>query len=307
MCQFYCEHGGDVKATRLLSHSFLQAHPEDAARVLERLPAKEQARLIADVPVGTRRVMEHMTPVMSAKCLTSMNAGNAARVIKELSLDYKLAVLRCMQGGERERLFQTLGATEAEPLRTLLRYPNDTAGALMDPYVSTFPDDITVGEALRRAKSAARGLLYYLYVTDREQTLVGVATLRELMHARASDALSSVMRREVASLSATTRSDDIVKNPHWRDFHALPVVDERGRFLGVIRHETLRRVEHEVVQDSQEGGAIDTLLALGELYWIGLASIMPGVTPEVDRHHEEDNELENHYGKQSRPRGHTAD
>lgn len=275
--------------------------------MLERLPAKEQAKLIADVPAGTRKVMEHMAPVISAKCLTSMNAGNAARVIKELSLDYKLAVLRCMQGSERERLFQALGAGEAEPLRTLLRYPNDTAGALMDPYVPTFPDDITVGETLRRVRSAAQGLLYYLYVTDREQTLVGVATLRELMHARASDALSSVMRREVAWLSATTRSDDIVKNPHWQDFHALPVVDERGCFLGVIRHETLRRVEHEVVQNSQEGGAIDTLLALGELYWIGLSSIMPGVTPEVDRHHEEDNELENHYGKQSRPRGHTAD
>lgn len=275
--------------------------------MLERLPAKEQARLIADVPVGTRRVIEHMAPAISAKCLTSMNAGDAARVTKELSLDYRFAVLRCMQESDRERLFEALGAAEAEPLRTLLRYPDDTAGALMDPYVPTFPDDITVGEALRRAKASGQGLLYYLYVTDREQTLVGVATLRELMHARASDALSSVMRREVARLPATTRSDDIVKNPHWQDFHALPVVDEQGHFLGVIRHETLRRVEHEVVQNSQEGGAIDTLLALGELYWVGLASMMPGVTTEVDRRHEEHNELENRYAKQSRPRGDTAD
>ncbi len=297
-----------MKATRLLSHAFLRAHPEDAARVLEHLPPKEQARLIADAPAGAVKVMEHMAPAMSAHCVMSMNADNAARLVRELPLDYKLAVLRCMQESDRERLFQGLGAAEAEPLRTLLRYPDDTAGALMDPYVLTFPDDITVGEALRRAKASRQSLLYYLYVTDREQTLVGVATLRELMHARASDALSSVMRREVARLPAAMRSDDIVKDPHWRDFHALPVVDEKRRFLGVIRHETLRRVEHEVVQNSQEGGAIDTLLALGELYWIGLASIMPGVTTEVERGHEEHNELEKQgYGEQSRPRGDSAD
>ena len=297
-----------MKATRLLSHTFLRAHPEDAARVLERLPPKEQARLIADAPAGTGKLMEHMAPAMSAQCVTSMSADNAARVVRELPLDYKLAVLRCMQDGDRERRFQGLGSAEAEPLRTLLRYPNDTAGALMDPYVLTFPDDITVGEALRRAKVSRQSLLYYLYVTDREQTLVGVATLREFMHARASDALSSVMRREVARLPAVMRSDDIVKNPHWRDFHALPVVDEKGRFLGVIRHETLRRVEHEVVQSSQVGGAIDTLLALGELYWIGLTSMMPGVTTGIERGHEEHNEAENQgYGERSRPRGDTAD
>lgn len=297
-----------MKATRLLSHAFLRAHPEDAARALEHLPPKEQAKLIEDAPAGAGKLMEHMAPAMSAHCITLMNADNAARMVRELSLDYRLAVLRCMHESDRERLFQALGTAEAEPLRTLLRYPNDTAGALMDPYVLTFPDDITVGEALRRTKASRQGLLYYLYVTDRAQILVGVATLRELMQSRPSDALSSVMRREVARLAAAMRSDDIVKNPHWRDFHALPVVDEEGRFLGVIRHETLRRVEHEVVQNSEEGGAIDTLLALGELYWIGLASIMPGLTTEIERSHEEHNKAENQdYGKQSRPRSDTVD
>ena len=276
--------------------------------MLEHLPPKEQARLIAELPVGAGKVIEHMAPVTSARCVVSLDGDTAAQVVRGLSLDYRLAVLRCMQHSDRERMFLALGASEAEPLRTLLRYRDDTAGALMDPYVLTFPDDITVGEALRRARASTQALLYYLYVTDREQKLVGVATLREVMQSRASDALSSVMRREVARLPAAMRSDDIVKNPHWRDFHALPVVDEKDRFLGVIRHETLRRVEHEVVQNSQQGSAVDTLLALGELYWIGLSSIMPGVTTKIERSQEEHSEPENKdYGEQSRPRGDTAD
>jgi magnesium transporter len=270
-----------MQATQLLSHAFLLAHPEDAARVMERLPAKEQARLFANTSAGTAKVMEHMVPSMGASCLVLMKAESAARIFQRLSLDFKLAVLRCMQHDDRDRLLAALPTDESEPLRRLLHYPDGSAGALMDPYLLTVPDDITAGEALRRMRASAQPVLYYLYVLDRGRQLVGVATLRELMRARPSDALSSVMRREVARLPATLRSDDIVKNPRWRDFHALPVVDEQGCFLGAIRHETLRRVEREVAQTSQEGGAIDTLLALSELYWLGLAGMMPGAATET--------------------------
>lgn len=283
-----------MEVTRLLSSAFLRAHPEDAARVLERLPTKDQARIFVRAPPGSGRAMEHMAPAIGASCLVSMNAKDAKRMLAQLSLDYKLAVLRCMQHDDRERLLRALGTEEADPLRTLLRYPQGTAGALMDPYVLTVPDDITVGEALRRAKASRHGILYYLYAIDRDQKLVGVATLRELMRARASEALSTVLHRAVMWLPAAMRSDDIVKNPHWRDVHALPVVDEQGRFLGVIRHETLRRIEHEVDQDSQEGGAIDTLIALGELYWIGLAAMMPGGAAEAEGRAKAHNDREQH-------------
>lgn len=268
-----------MRAISILSNAFLSAHPEDAARVLERLPPRDQAKLFANAPPGAGKVMGHMAPPTAATCLALMNGARALHIVRELSLDFKLSLLRCMEDHDRERLLQALGTEEGEPLRTLLRYPDNTAGALMDPYLLSVPDDITAGEALRRMRSSHRPMLYYLYVLDREHHLVGVTTLRELMRARPSYALSSVMRREVVRLPAAVRSDDIVKNPHWREFHALPVVDEQERFLGAIRHETLRRVEQEVAQSSYKGGTVDTLLALGELYWVGLASLMPGMAP----------------------------
>lgn len=281
-----------MRAISILSNAFLEAHPEDAARVLERLPPKEQAKLLANAPAGAGKVMARMAPPTAATCLALMNAERALHIVRELSLDFRLALLRCMPDHDRERLLQALGAEEGEPLRTLLHYPDNSAGALMDPYLLTVPDDITAGEALRRMRSSHRPVLYYLYVLDREHRLVGVTTLRELMRARPSYALSSVMRREVVHLPAAIRSDDIVKNPHWHEFHALPVVDEQGRFLGAIRHETLRRVEQEVAQNSHKGGTVDTLLALGELYWVGLASMLPGVTPARANQSEPSNDLE---------------
>jgi magnesium transporter len=281
-----------VRAISILSNAFLTAHPEDAARVLERLPAKDQAKLLASAPSGAGKVMARMAPPTAATCLALMNGERALHIVRELSLDFKLSLLRCMQEHDRERLLQALGSEEGEPLRTLLCYPDNTAGALMDPYLLSVPDDITAGEALRRMRASHRPVLYYLYVLDREHRLVGVTTLRELMRARPSYALSAVMRREVVRLPAAVRSDDIVKNPHWREFHALPVVDEQGRFLGAIRHETLRRVEQEVAQNSHKGGTLDTLLALGELYWVGLASLIPGVAPGRANQTDQSDDLE---------------
>ncbi len=183
----------------------------------------------------------------------------------------------------RERLLKALEPTAAEALRTLLSYPENTAGALMDPYLVTLPEDITVGEALKRSKASAQGILYYLYVTDRQRKLVGVTTLRELMRAASTDTVALVMHRDVAHLSASMHSEDIVRSPHWRDYHALPVVDEKGLFLGVIRYETLHRLQDELAQTTRAGGALDTVLALGELYWLGLAGMLRGAAPETAR------------------------
>lgn len=270
-----------MQAAQLLSAAFLEAHPEDAARVLERLSAAEQGRVLARAPVSAAaQVMRRFPPTVATTCLSSMPAAAAGGILEQLPLDFKVSVIRPLPEHEREALLATLEPAAAEPLLRLLRYPEGTAGALMDPYVLTLPDDITVADALRRAKASSQRILYYLYVIDREQRLVGVSTLRELMHARLGARLAAVMQRDVARLSAHARSEEVLKSPYWRAFHALPVVDAKGVFLGVIRYETLHRLQDEFEQASRDASALDTVLALGELYWIGLTGMLRGVSAE---------------------------
>lgn len=272
-----------MQASELLSATFLAAHPEDAARVLERLSPAEQARLLGRSPatVGAQ-VLQRFPPTVAAACLMAMAAPAAGAILEVLPLDLKVNVIRPLGEPERTRLLATVEPTAAEPLLRLLRYPEGSAGALMDPYVLTLPEDISVAESLRRAKASRHGLLYYLYVIDRQQRLVGVTTLRQLMRARVSEPLARVMEREVCCINANARSEEVAKSPHWRAFHALPVVDDKGFFLGVIRYETLQRLQDEVQQADHEGSAMDTILALGELYWIGLSGMLRGASAEVE-------------------------
>ncbi len=266
-----------MQAGELLSAAFLAAHPEDAARVLERLSPGEQARLLARSPAAAAaEVLQRFPPTVAAACLLAMPTPATGAILEVFPLDLKVNIIRPLGEPERTRLLATLEPTAAEPLLRRLRYPEGSAGALMDPYVLTLPEDISVAESLRRAKASRHGLLYYLYVIDRQQRLVGVTTLRQLMRARVSEPLTTVMERNVACINANARSEEVAKSPHWRAFHALPVVDDKGFFLGVIRYETLQRLQDEVQQADHEGSAMDTILALGELYWIGLSGMLRG-------------------------------
>jgi len=119
---------------------------------------------------------------------------------------------------------------------------------------------------------------FYVYVLDRTQTLVGVVSLKKLIRARRADPISSIMRRDIVSLSAVSPQSEIVKTPHWREFHTLPVTDEDNLFLGVVRYETIARLREELVHATNDGGILDTALALGELYWMGLSGVMDGIS-----------------------------
>ena len=147
----------------------------------------------------------------------------------------------------------------------------------MDARVLTLPDDITAGQALARLRRSSRHAHHYLYVVDREERLVGVLNLRELMVTPPRQSLAGLMSRQVAQLPASADRAAILAHPGWREVHALPVVDGAGRFLGVVRHETVRLLEQESVspRGSRQVGTVG--LALADLCWVGMAKILVGL------------------------------
>jgi len=73
----------------------------------------------------------------------------------------------------------------------------------------------------------------------------------------------------------------IVEHPGWRDVHALPVIDDRELFLGVLRYETLRQLEQEYTTPPPAAGGFAAVLTLGELCWTGLAGVLTDLTSSV--------------------------
>lgn len=271
-----------MNAAKLLAKNFTLEHPSDAALILEAMTHDAAARYIEDLPPqSAARLLQTMVPSSAAPCVARLAPQCFAQVISLLPLDRAAGLLRRLDSEQQRVLLTQAPASVATLLGRILRYPQNCAGALMDPQILALPQEISVSEALARVRQTAHHALYYLYVVDREQRLVGVLNLRELMLAPAKNNLGAVMHREVSSLTAFSDRTAIIDHPGWRNVHALPVVDDQGIFLGVLRYETLRRLESASKPPTAAGDALSAVLTLGELCWVGLAGVMTDLTTSV--------------------------
>jgi magnesium transporter len=267
-----------VKAARDLGERFLRLHPDEAAALLERLPPERIAALTAEVPPqAAAAALPRMSLGSASAALALAEPNAAAEVADALPLHAAATIFRAMPAGAVETIRARLSPAKAEALERLLRYPEGTAGALMDPLAPGVPADLTIGETVETIRAEARSLRYYVYVVDRaERKLAGVVSVRTLLLEDPATPLAAVTEREVETLSAYAAREAIVSHPAWQRFHALPVVDAGGSLLGAIRYETYRALD-SVGESADAGSAVATALELGELFWIGFGGLLSGL------------------------------
>ncbi|HEX2179627.1 MAG TPA: CBS domain-containing protein, partial [Actinomycetota bacterium] len=231
-------------ATGRLVRRFLETHPVDAARVMDRFAGPLSAEVLEGLPADrVAPVVGAMSDHVAAECVAGLDAGLGAAVLDELDLDRTSALLRRMSEQGRDRLLDAMPEDQAAQLKRLLAFPVGSAGALMDPKVLSVPDSLSAGEALDRVRAAPQLAIYYLYLFDGSSRLSGVVNLRELMLADPKTPLRKMMATNVDRLSAVSDWKAILVHPGWIEYHALPVVDAADRFVGALRYETLRRLE----------------------------------------------------------------
>lgn len=260
---------------------FLQSHPEDAARILEGTSTKEAAQLLSDcdLPVSVG-VIHRMTGQVAAACLLAMEVDKAATLLDQLPLTVASDIMRRIEPEKQTNLLAQLPENSRKPLMKLLGSAEMTAGALVDPLVFTLPHDITVAEARKRIEDSAQKIHYYLYVVDRDEKLVGILNLRDFVLAKSDATIAAIMKSKVQTISSELTLKDLLASPLWTRFQSLPVVDHRSVFLGVIGLEKLRQYEQDFVPVPMSDKAWETLLALGELYWVGMAGMFSGKSPD---------------------------
>jgi len=102
-----------------------------------------------------------------------------------------------------------------------------------------------------------------------------VVSLRELLDpARRGPLLS--LARAVEPFPARADVAAMSVHPGWYEHDSLPVVDERGVYLGAVRHERLRQQQGAPGARRTRGG-VEAVVALGELYWLGLSGLVTGL------------------------------
>ena len=225
--------------------------PADQADLMEELDTPDQVALLSRLePMESADVLEEMEDEDAAMLAELLPSDQLADILDEMETDEAADVLGDLP---QEKVTETLREMD-EPgeVISLLRYPDDTAGGLMTGAVVTLHQDWTAEQALAelRRLGPESESTYYLFVVDEVERLLGVIGLRDLVTAPVDLPIAERMKTDVVSVLVTTDQEECARTLSRHGYMALPVVDEIGRFLGVITADDLIEVaEDEATED----------------------------------------------------------
>lgn len=243
-----------MRTLESLFRSFVQAHPEGAARALEGLSPEEAAQALSKLPptfVGP--VVECLIPESAGAILDRFGPEPTRKLLEDLSPRHAATVLQYLDEARRDEILSGAEVGKARELRELTLHAPETSGGMMDTRVISIASDLTVGEAIKRIRKAKKQRFYYLYVTTREKRLLGTINLKDLVLNSGRDPIEPLVNRDIVTLPATMHRNEVARIMQQKKLFALPVVDSEGRLLGAVRHdEVIRGVQEEAFDDLQK-------------------------------------------------------
>lgn len=259
-----------LRASNALMKTFFEKHPEEAARSLEALPHHEALSILLALPgEAACAAVEFLTPHVASVLFDTCTPEQAKPFLENVDPKRMADILLGLTVEKRNRFLAVLDSSQARTLATLLTYPPETAGGMMSPGATALKKELTVAEAIRAIRSLGkRKSLYYVYVTDAQNRLLGVLAMRDLILADPQTPIESVMMKEVLSVPAHLDREEVVKLAAKRRYLSIPVVDAEDRLLGIIHSEDLvEAAEEEASEDMQKmvgaGGDEEALSSLG--------------------------------------------
>ena len=196
-----------------------------------------------------------------AELLTALPANERQLWMRQLPPDDAADLLQATPQDLHDVLLRLLDEPTRREVSALLAYAEDEAGGLMSPRYVRLRADMSVDEAIKYLRRAARErpeTIYYVYVLDAAQRLVGVVSFRELFAAAAERTVRDVMRTEVVTVREDLDQETVANIMAESDLMAVPVVDAEGRIKGIVTvDDIVDVVREEATEDIQKiGGSV---------------------------------------------------
>jgi CBS domain-containing protein len=212
-------------------------HPADLAQILSDLNRQEGSKLLESLDDETLAdTLEEVEPDFQASLVEQLPNERIADVLEEMSPDEAADLLAELPEDRSEQLLNLMEKDEAEDVRKLLTYPEESAGGIMTTEFFTLPVDLTAGQAITRIRETANDAetIYYLYVTDSEEHLLGVFSLRQLVLANPKTHIKDFMETRVIALDPTDDQDHCAQMISKYNLLAVPVVDKNNVLHGIV-------------------------------------------------------------------------
>ena len=245
-----------------LKKLIVEMRPADVADLIEHLAADERIPIFQLLePEGAGDVLIEIEPPVQERLLKDLDSKAISDIVTELDSDDAADLVGDLPADRAKEVIDAVDDHVSAELEKLLPFPDDTAGGLMALEFVAVKADVTVGDAIKTVREEGRDIenLYYIWVTDDFQRLVGVLSLKDLVLEPEDRKVSEIMNPDVISVGVDTDQEEVANIVRRYDLVSIPVVDDYSRLVGRITHDDIIDViEEEIDEDmSLMAGVID--------------------------------------------------
>ena len=227
-------------------------HPVDIAEILEELDEKQVLlifRLLCKDEAA--ETFTEMNSDMQEMLINALTDSEIKEVMDEMYLDDTVDVLEEMPANVVDRLLLATDEETRRQINTLLNYPEDSAGSIMNVEYIAFQKDMTVEDAILKIRQVGlnRETIYTCYVTEKRK-LIGVVSLKELLVSGDNRLIEEIMETNLLYVHTHDDQEEAAAMINKYGLIAIPVVDKEMRMVGIVTvDDAIDVIEEETTED----------------------------------------------------------
>ena len=214
-----------------------KTHPADLSIVFRYFNDDEQLQVfnIMKENEHTAEFLVELDDTLIANLLEDQSPERIAALLEQAPANDQSYILGTLEDEQAQSVIELLKAEEQEEIEELMGYPEDSAGAMMTTDVFTLYQESTCRDALKTLQDQEKAeMVFYLYITDEDDGLVGVASLRALATTPSDTLLKDIMIKRVHSVRPETDQEDVAQIVAQYNYLAVPVLDADGHLIGLV-------------------------------------------------------------------------
>jgi Mg/Co/Ni transporter MgtE len=180
--------------------------------------------------------LEEIEPEIQRDLIESISETKAAEVFESMPNDEIADILDEVDEETAEKLLMSMEKEDAEEVRVLMKYGDETVGSIMNKDFISFNIDITTQETIEllRELKPDDEVAYYIYIVDEEEKLQGVVSLRDLVVSAPDNKLRDIMDKSVIKVKDDESMEESMELAVKYGLLSLPVVDDEDKLCGIV-------------------------------------------------------------------------
>ncbi len=250
----------DDKKFSTLRDILVTMKPYDIAAIFENLQDEKMPILFRILPKElAAETFVEMDDETQEFLIHGFSDSELKEVVDELFVDDAVDLIEEMPANVVKRILRQADKDMRKQINELLKYPEDSAGSIMTTEFIVLRPDMTAEMAIKRIRRTGvdKETIYTCYVTDANNKLIGITTVKDLLLAEDDELVKSIMEENVISVTTLADQEQVAQMFSNYNFLALPVVDNENRLVGIVTiDDAIDVIQEEATEDIEKMAAV---------------------------------------------------